>query len=63
MRFSSYCDTHYISLKPLTNSLLKRISERFAFILEIPKKYFNARYDEKNNKLNTKGFRKSWFKI
>ena len=52
-RFSKYCDNHYV----------KRVQtkKKLGFFTEVKNRFFDKRHDEKKNKLNTKGFRESWF--
>jgi len=53
-RLSKYCDENYVRKLQTKKSL-------FSFFTGIKDKFFNKRYDEEYNKMNTKGFRPSWF--
>ena len=62
MKYSAYCDSNF---KNISNIYNKSIWESFKLRLNIFKKakdfFFERRFDEKTNRLNTKGFRKNWF--
>ena len=59
MKYSAYCDSNFISIhKELFWEALKL---RLNIFKKAKDFFFERRFDEKTNRLNTKGFRKNWF--
>ena len=59
MKYSAYCDSNVINIhKELFWETLKL---RLNIFKKAKDFFFERRFDEKTNKLNTKGFRKNWF--
>jgi hypothetical protein len=53
-KHSKYCDSYY-------KKQSKPTDDKLSFWTRIRDKYFEKRYDEKQDKMETKGFRPSWF--